>query len=644
MLGDLPDVDDEVILGTETSRADKQAEKLSRMLGGVDDRVEGPGDGLSAQEVEALTLEAREARWGFSYDELQAATKVVSRLFSTPWLYAGDPLLAESRLYTMVSRDRKAKRENKDAFKAVMNEERSRRQRKLREEDLATIRKTQMKQEREAALNALLLPPPPEDDEGGTKLITDVASSAASPVTATDEATTAATADEEEERLKMHRRQKCHTCKNAFTELHHYYYSLCPTCADLNYSKRFLTRDLRGKVVLLTGCRIKIGYAMAVSLLRAGATVLGTTRFVHDGLNRFLQEPDYEEWSGRLHLFAVDFRDLWMTNQFCGFIARHFPKIFAIVNNAAQTIARRPEYTAALRYYEAHPNTMVHDRLARDSLTVEWMSFFLTHSSVAVGQPMTLECHPLDPASAMPVPGTAGSPVLAIAAAPAVLSPVVLSSSPAAASTGNAETATATSASTVLATTARTNEGAVATMYPKPRYDRYDTDAEAGDLREKNSWTTNLADVDGGEAAEVMAINGLAPMIINSKLKHCLMNRDGESDKAEGRFIINVSAMEGQFYRFKQTTHPHTNMAKAALNMLTRTSGPDYAVDHIYMNSVDTGWITDESPLSKKQRRADEEKLCPLDEVDAAARCLDPIYTDSKEFGKFFKDFHEIPW
>jgi NAD(P)-dependent dehydrogenase (short-subunit alcohol dehydrogenase family) len=142
----------------------------------------------------------------------------------------------------------------------------------------------------------------------------------------------------------------------------------------------------------------------------------------------------------------------------------------------------------------------------------------------------------------------------------------------------------------------------------------------------------------------VMAINGLAPMIINAKLKPCLCNRDGETDQTEGRFVINVSAMEGQFYRFKQSTHPHTNMAKAALNMMTRTSGTDYAASCIFMNSVDTGWITDESPLSKKQRRADAEQLCPLDEVDAAARCLDLIYTDSKEHSKFFKDYHEIPW
>ena len=103
--------------------------------------------------------------------------------------------------------------------------------------------------------------------------------------------------------------------------------------------------------------------------------------------------------------------------------------------------------------------------------------------------------------------------------------------------------------------------------------------------------------------------------------------------------------MEGQFYRYKNTTHPHTNMAKAALNMLTRTSAADYAQNKIYMNSVDTGWITDESPLPKQNRKIAKDQLfTPLDEQDAAARVLDLIYTQSEVFGRFWKDFQIIPW
>ncbi|KAH8047857.1 short chain dehydrogenase [Aureococcus anophagefferens] len=118
------------------------------------------------------------------------------------------------------------------------------------------------------------------------------------------------------------------------------------------------------------------------------------------------------------------------------------------------------------------------------------------------------------------------------------------------------------------------------------------------DLRRTNSWTLKLEHVSTPELAEVFAINALAPFVLNSKLKALLA-------KPELSFVVNVSAMEGKFYRRKQPTHPHTNMAKAALNMLTKTSAGDYADCGIYMTAVDTGWS-------------------PIDEVDAAARILDP--------------------
>ena len=88
--------------------------------------------------------------------------------------------------------------------------------------------------------------------------------------------------------------------------------------------------------------------------------------------------------------------------------------------------------------------------------------------------------------------------------------------------------------------------------------------------------------------------------MLNARLKP-LMLRTPERDK----HIVNVSAVEGQFYRkFKTTRHPHTNMAKAALNMMTRTSATDYAADGIHMNSVDTGWVTDEDPVADRRAQS----------------------------------------
>lgn len=94
---------------------------------------------------------------------------------------------------------------------------------------------------------------------------------------------------------------------------------------------------------------------MTLSLLRCGATVLGLTRFIHEAVARFQQEKDYYVWQHRLHLFSIDLRDLWIVTQFCAFVQHRFPKLFAIINNATQTIARTATYTAHLRAIEAHP-------------------------------------------------------------------------------------------------------------------------------------------------------------------------------------------------------------------------------------------------------------------------------------------------
>ena len=598
----LPAVDDDLAFEQDAILRKKEAEKAARIASGadpaidVDEETTGPG----GKPVSELTYEEREARWGFTHEELKSATKVADILFHKPQLYVGDPYLAESRLYTMISRDRKAKRENKDTFKQIMNEERSRKEKKKQEEDVKTMRKTQMKQERDAAL-ARLLEAPSDDDEDVPQVVQ--------------------TQEEDAEgvtELKIHRAKKCHTCKKPYTELHKFYYSLCIPCGDFNFLKRNQTRDLKGKTVLLTGCRIKIGYEMCLSLLRCGATVIGTTRFAYDAVSRFQQEEDYPAWQDRLHLFSLDLRDLWMVTQFCGFICEKFPKLFAIINNAAQTIARTPEYTERLRAQEVNPTPDQEAKVNANDTTKDWRNFFMKNSSVTVGQPLALEYHP-DGGNVF-LPGSGHH-----------------------ASAAGAPSATAQESGTETEASKAANR-ALASQAPL-KYDRYDTVFELSDKRDINSWTMNMGQVTGSEATETMAINALAPFIINARLKPLLLKRSEEEEKVkEGRFVINVSAMEGQFYRYKQTTHPHTNMAKAALNMMTRTSGADYAKDGIYMNSVDTGWITDESPQVKKARRSNEFQQCPLDEVDAAARCLDLIYIDSKEHSQFWKDYHTIPW
>ena len=398
----------------------------------------------------------------------------------------------------------------------------------------------------------------------------------------------------------------CYVCKAPYTRLHSFYDALCPECGDFNYAKRFQTASLDGRVALVTGARVKIGYRAALTLLRAGATVVAVTRFPHDAARRYAGEKDYSEFRGRLRIHGLDLRHSPSVEVFCSYLLHELGRLDLLVNNACQTVRRPPGFYEHLLEFESLPLGDLPEEL-RPPLRAQhaWVAALESAPQLTPG------AHEQDGGL---VAWSGGGAALGLRAS-AQLSQVRYDFDDAARR---------------------------ADLFPP---DQRDADLQQLDLRTHNTWRQTLADVPTPEMIEVQLVNSVAPFILCGKLKPLMLQSPGRD-----KHVVNVSAMEGIFSRGPKTErHPHTNMAKAALNMLTLTSAREYVKDGIHMNAVDTGWVTDEDPFVHAERKRSELGFQPpLDIVDGAARVLDPfldgLRTGEHVWGKFLKDYRPSAW
>ena len=295
---------------------------------------------------------------------------------------------------------------------------------------------------------------------------------------------------------EVHDERVCYVCRQPYESVHFFYDQLCIDCGDFNFAKRTQVGDLRGRVALVTGARVKIGYQAAILLLRSGCHVIVTTRFSRDAARRYAAEDDAADWKHRLEIHGIDLRHVPSVEELCKRLCATHDRLDFIINNACQTVRRPPGFYNHLMDAELRDAAL----LSTDERAL------LARSDEIIAMPRD---------GALPAAALSQVPLVA----------------------GDDESGDL--------------------LFPKGTFD---ADQQQMDLRDVNSWRLKMSDVSVVELLEVHLVNAVAPFVINARLKP-LMQRVPTADK----HIVNVSAMEGQFYRtFKSDRHPHLSPDSAA--------------------------------------------------------------------------------
>ena len=397
--------------------------------------------------------------------------------------------------------------------------------------------------------------------------------------------------------------KNCYICKDklGLNNIHQFYGNLCKKCGEYNYSFRTMKLDFTGRIAIVTGGRVKIGYYIATKLLSYGAKVLITSRFPKDTLFKYQKNPEYEKWKDNLIIYPIDFRIFESTIKLIKFINDNFPHVDILINNAAQTIRRTASYYKYLLPIETKNLNKEDDKkiIKNDYINLQKQlkqENQNQNSLISLMDNKSKEYKEILPLS-------------------------------------------------VIASQIRIME-----EKSQPNVTVMGSDDQPYDFSKgKNSWNFEFDEIPFQEFTEVQIINTWTPYYLCVKLKPLMM-----ASPFPDKYIVNVTSVEGIFNHFKKSVHVHTNMAKAALNMFTRTCG-NYLKDiGIYMTCVDTGWV---SPMNEMNSLLDDNKKnsyenefvnVPLDELDGAMRVLHPIIEGIKNknylFGILLKDYIKSPW
>ena len=410
--------------------------------------------------------------------------------------------------------------------------------------------------------------------------------------------------------------KNCYICKEKFglDNIHSFYGNLCKKCGEYNYSFRTMKLDFTGRIAIVTGGRVKIGYYIATKLLSYGAKVLITSRFPKDALFKFQKDPDYEKWKNNLVIYPIDFRIFESTIKFIQFINDNFPHVDILINNAAQTIRRTASYYKYLLPIETKDLTKEEDKkiIKNDFINLQKQ---LKESEST---------------------NKSNNPSQAKKEIQNALISLVDNKSK--------------EYQEILPLSVIASQIRIMEEKSQPHVTVMGGDGQPYDFSKgKNSWNFEFDEIPFQEFTEVQIINTWTPYYLCVKLKPLMMN-----SPFPDKYIVNVTSVEGIFNHYKRSSHVHTNMAKAALNMFTRTCGSYLKDIGIYMTCVDTGWV---SPMNEMNSLLDKDKKnsyenefvnVPLDELDGAMRVLHPIIEGIKNknylYGILLKDYVKSPW